>query len=893
MSWYPEITDPDFDRKLLRKQEFREDTKKIEGVRVKRAYSKSVYSDAGIYQEPYQQFVRKFINRDTPYNSILLYHGLGTGKTTSAISVMENFHDLVLKTGGLERFLVITKNKTLQDMFVNEIIKYPYSPYLTSKEREMIASSSRDASILKNRVLNKIKNYYEFVHYDEMVNIILGRSFTIEVTGESRRDKMSSRILNLDNRIIVVDEIQNVTGNNRYVALMRLLRNARNVRLILLTGTPIVDSAEEIVYIANLLNFSSPVFDLDENALDINKKLDKQLSNNMETLVRDNVLVKRVDPQFGRQFTEFTREGEKILESVLRGRVSYTPLDPGSFPKKIRMGTPLSSRPGSVKIVPCVMSEYQKRAYEFSLTMNTTFYQLQSEVSTMVYESDTIDGAISSVNLDRTSLMLQNIGKYSCKLYSILVNINKSRGPAFVYSNNVEVGGTKLVAEALRANGYTEYDGKTSGKSYVLLRSDMNDSERNSYIKIINSPENADGSRVKVIIGSPFIAEGVSFLRVRQVHILEPYWNITRTLQAEGRCVRNHSHDGLPASERTVEIYWYAAVSDVNTVDVEKYKVCEIKDRINKRIDRLMKRIAVDCYNTRKLVENSRRDNREAYDEFYKDYSMECDYEKCDYTCKYVDDKDVEDLVPRKASKHGSSSRKTDNLTYNAHTDPMQVKLAKARIRNLFLLGNAWDVNQIMRRPELADITEDNVYYALQQMLGREVFVLEGVGPGVVEQTGKYYRFIPTDPRQKKQARDLTEFFGTMQISQPQASSSSVPVVPVPAPLSVPASPSRPKPTNPVLSMVNQIAEFSENAEADVIGIIKDNKFLLADVSKNRDIRSGREQNRGRVCSTFKKEDVVKFGQKLGMKLNANLTKQQLCKQIYLELEKRKHIFTE
>ena len=40
---------------------------------------------------PHQQFVKSFINDKTPYNSLLLYHGLGSGKTCSAIGITEEF----------------------------------------------------------------------------------------------------------------------------------------------------------------------------------------------------------------------------------------------------------------------------------------------------------------------------------------------------------------------------------------------------------------------------------------------------------------------------------------------------------------------------------------------------------------------------------------------------------------------------------------------------------------------------------------------------------------------------------------------------------------------------------------------------------------------------------
>ena len=57
MGWYPDIKSKNFDNTLYSIKEFTEDTIKKDGL----------------YLEPYQSFVRKFINRNTPYYSLMLY----------------------------------------------------------------------------------------------------------------------------------------------------------------------------------------------------------------------------------------------------------------------------------------------------------------------------------------------------------------------------------------------------------------------------------------------------------------------------------------------------------------------------------------------------------------------------------------------------------------------------------------------------------------------------------------------------------------------------------------------------------------------------------------------------------------------------------------------------
>jgi hypothetical protein len=40
-----------------------------------------------------QKFVQKYIRQDTPFRGLLLWHGLGSGKTISAVSILNNYRD--------------------------------------------------------------------------------------------------------------------------------------------------------------------------------------------------------------------------------------------------------------------------------------------------------------------------------------------------------------------------------------------------------------------------------------------------------------------------------------------------------------------------------------------------------------------------------------------------------------------------------------------------------------------------------------------------------------------------------------------------------------------------------------------------------------------------------
>jgi hypothetical protein len=154
------------------------------------------------------------------------------------------------------------------------------------------------------------------------------------------------------------------------------------------------------------------------------------------------------------------------------------------------------------------------------------------------------------------------------------------------------------------------------------------DAEGNPLYDVTGKPVYLHGEICKVIGITGAGAEGISLRNVRQVHILEPYWNMVRIEQVKGRAVRICSHMDLPMEERNVEIYSYVMrfsneqrtgvgetgiPSMIRTNDVEirnegGRKVQYIytsdenvlfvalrKEQITQDLSKVMKEVAVDC----------------------------------------------------------------------------------------------------------------------------------------------------------------------------------------------------------------------------------------------------------------------------------------------------------
>jgi SNF2 family DNA or RNA helicase len=78
---------------------------------------------------------------------------------------------------------------------------------------------------------------------------------------------------------------------------------------------------------------------------------------------------------------------------------------------------------------------------------------------------------------------------------------------------------------------------------------------------------------------SPAGAEGINLRNVRQVHIMEPYWNEVRIEQVIGRAIRQCIHKDLPMEERNVDVFRYKMIrkSKKETSDEKLWKIFQEK----------------------------------------------------------------------------------------------------------------------------------------------------------------------------------------------------------------------------------------------------------------------------------------------------------------------------
>ena len=198
------------------------------------------------------------------------------------------------------------------------------------------------------------------------------------------------------------------------------------------------------------------------------------------------------------------------------------------------------------------------------------------------------------------ALDYDSLKTYSVKFYKIMKKIKSCKGTVFVYSNFKEFGGLKSFIKVLEYHKYKDFADHGVGKYRFAVWSGDETHEKKELLKdYFNKKDNQDGHMIKVLLGSPSIKEGVSLLRVKQVHILEPYWNMSRLEQVIGRAVRFCSHKDVPYAERNVEVYIYIATGsseDDDSVDSHIMKMAFKKKELTDQFENVIKEMAVDRY---------------------------------------------------------------------------------------------------------------------------------------------------------------------------------------------------------------------------------------------------------------------------------------------------------
>jgi superfamily II DNA or RNA helicase len=206
-------------------------------------------------------------------------------------------------------------------------------------------------------------------------------------------------------------------------------------------------------------------------------------------------------------------------------------------------------------------------------------------------------------------ILKKELAKYAPKMEAILKKIKKSVGNVLVYSQFITLEGIGIFAKVLEENGYTNYNKDNNGpeyKSFAIFAGTTSDPLRKKILEVINTSDNKYGKNIKIILITSTGIEGINLRNIRQVHIMEPFWNISRIRQIIGRAIRIKSHSDLPIEEREVNSYVYicvppegsnikSALGESLTTDEHLFISANKRQELIDQFLTAMKEISFDC----------------------------------------------------------------------------------------------------------------------------------------------------------------------------------------------------------------------------------------------------------------------------------------------------------
>jgi len=425
--------------------------------------------------------------------------------------------------------------------------------------------------------------------------------------------------LSLDNKTLIVDEAHNLfnsitNGSKNAVQLYNSIMRAKNLKIVFLTATPIVNHPFELVPCYNMIarkevlptafdEFSNFFIDIEHNKIKNKAKFQNRIVG----------------------LTSYYGSDYDIKQNV------------GDYPECFE-----------IKLEKSHMSEYQFQLYSMARELelkemsfmgnskgslqkpkgefSSSYKRLSRQVSNFAYPDYAINYSkrieFKHESILDEDLTIEKLNIYAPKWVKILENLENEKhvGKHLLYSSFVESGINKF-ARFLELNGWEAVDvgvkitekerinkksddsdnsdneeiietdntelekledeiknteikknsisipedidkkpkggaKKTKNNKFIIITGQVEVEDRQTVVDMFN-PNDSGDSFIKLIIISSAGAEGLDLKGVKHVHIMEPYWNWMRITQIIGRAVRYLSHEDLPKKDRNVQPYVY------------------------------------------------------------------------------------------------------------------------------------------------------------------------------------------------------------------------------------------------------------------------------------------------------------------------------------------------
>ena len=595
----------------------------------------------------HQVIPTRFLSMYTFYQSLLLIHDTGTGKSGVVSSMVNTFK----KESLFMPILYLTSNDTLLKNFKFELNK------------------------LSSWVREKSMGFKSEGRFYRKYNIHFGTfsAFANEIKDSS---SILAKVKRFEKGLIVIDEAHNLITKNmsNYNKIFKLLHAIPNRKVLIMSATPMRDNFLELIPLLNLV-LPKP------KQLPLGKAF-------MTEYLKTQKIEKRV-------IVSWKDEKEKEFQKKIQGYISFfrqkqedirvnyvgeilkpmenTPLyveKMSTFQTDIYMEYWKKDAPKEVTEEEVdddseeekVYNELYNNSIQSSLMVfpNKTFGLKDSEMYLVkskfnmkfINESKLIQNPSTNEEIEQNfQILYQYSAIYHDVIRSILVAKEKKQC-VYVYSERINGSGilrcVYLLAqffnyrlmELKQQKG--PFDWKEKAERCIFLNEiDEKKTDIMSMIKAFNDPKNKFGEYIRVIFGTDKTTEGITLKNIQQIHIVTPGWNFGKKNQATGRGVRLGSHDALREAgvDVKVDIFLHCVVPNVpkplqQSVSFLQYTRSEFKENNILFFMYQLLITAIDC----------QLNYYQNFQEFAKDYTASCYFQKCKYPCVGITNPDADDL---------------------------------------------------------------------------------------------------------------------------------------------------------------------------------------------------------------------------------------------------------
>jgi superfamily II DNA or RNA helicase len=424
--------------------------------------------------------------------------------------------------------------------------------------KDILVLSSKSLQINYKKEIQKFREDDNLEGYNFITSG--ARNMISKLTGSDAKNSLDEVLTqmnkkNLDSKVIIIDEAHNLfnsIANGSEIAneFYDMVINAKNIKIILMTGTPIVNDPFELAICFNMI------------AGNLSNTGNKSRADRLTLL-----------PEHYTDFTKFfTKSNEIVNAGKLKNRIFGLTSYYGDFyQRQINLTQDLKTTLSKenypdrlpVKFEVVKMTELQgqnymkarereraERAgagvYKEASTSSTSYRIKSRQISNVYFDSE---GEMHSSKINR---LIENIQK-----------VSEEEGSILVYSTFLEYG-VEAVAKRLTI-------------SHAIFSGKQNEEEKTQILADFNS------GKIKILLITKSGTEGLDLKNVRHLHIMEPYWNFSLIQQVIARGVRYKSHASLDPSLRNVQVYIY--LSDYNDADLSAIKARERTEKIEKTTD--------------------------------------------------------------------------------------------------------------------------------------------------------------------------------------------------------------------------------------------------------------------------------------------------------------------